>query len=324
MQNKYKHKIIMLIIIFSIVVILSLNSQAKEVNIVCTNTALEDFTSNLLTENATIEYIMPPGVCPAFYDTKPSDIDKILSADIIISLGSTKMESWLSNLITYNPDVDIIECKDLGEWNIPSGAKTFVQCISNELSFLLPEKNSSIRANAEIYMEQIDEKAKEIQEIIENNGALGKEVICMQWQEDFLEWLGLNVVYSYGPPQGLSVQDEIDIINAASTNNIYVIIDNLQSGTDFGSRVASESGASHVIFSNFPGAIPGTDTYLDMITYNTEQLLNGISTYEYKQGDIVELEGEITNLEFQRNASLITTIIFVIIALILYVMYKKK
>lgn len=324
MQNKYKHKIIMLTIILSIVVILSLNSQAKEVNIVCTNTALEDFTSNLLTENATIEYIMPPGVCPAFYDTKPSDIDKILSADIIISLGSTKMESWLSNLITYNPDVDIIECKDLGEWNIPSGAKTFVQCISNELSFLLPEKNSSIRANAEIYMEQIDEKAKELQEIIENNGALGKEVICMQWQEDFLEWLGLNVVYSYGPPQGLSVQDEIDIINAASTNNINVIIDNLQSGTDFGSRVASESGASHVIFSNFPGAIPGTDTYLDMITYNIEQLLNGISTYEYKQGDIVVLEEEITNLELQRNASLITTAIFVILALILFVLYKKK
>jgi len=305
-------------------VILSLNSQAKELNIVCTNTALEDFTSKLITENATIDYIMPPGVCPAFYDTKPSDIDKIISADIIISLGSINMESWLSNLITYNLDVDIIECKDLGEWNIPSGAKTYVQCISNKLSVLLPEINSSIQANSDIYMKQIDDKAEALQELIETNRALGKEVICMQWQEDFIEWLGLDVIYSYGPPQGLSAQDRIDIINAASNNKIYSVIDNLQSGTDFGARVASESGASHVIFSNFPGAIPGTDTYLDMITYNTEQLLNGISTYEYKQGDIVELEGEITNLEFQRNATFISTVIFVIIALILFVMYKKK
>jgi hypothetical protein len=79
-----------------------------------------------------------------------------------------------------------------------------------------------------------------------------------------------------------------------------------------------------VIFTNFPGAIPGTDTYLDMITYNTEQLLNGISTYEYKQGDIADLEGQITNLEQQRNASLITLTIFVILALILFVMYRKK
>ena len=324
MQNKYKHKFIMFSIILLFIIVLSINSQAKELNIVCTNTALEDFTSNLVTENATIDYIMPPGVCPAFYDTKPSDIEKVLSADIIISLGSIKMESWLSNLITYNPDIDIIECKDLGEWNIPSGAKTYVQCISNKLSILLPEINSSIQANADIYIEQIDKKAEELKGIIENNGTLGKEVICMQWQEDFLGWLGLDVVYSYGPPQGLSVKDEIDIINAASSNKTYAIIDNLQSGTDFGSRVASESGASHVIFSNFPGAIPGTDTYLDMITYNTEQLLNGISTYEYKQGDIVELEKDITNLELQRNASLITAVIFVILALILFVMYKKK
>ena len=324
MQNKNKHKFIMFTIILLPIIVFSLSSQAKEVNILCTNTALEDFTSNLVIENATIDYIMPPGVCPAFYDTKPSDIDEIISADIIISLGSTNMESWLSNLITYNQDVDIIECKNLGEWNIPSGAKNYVQCISNKLSVLLPELNSSIQANADLYMEKIDIKAEELKEIIENNGALGKEVICMQWQEDFLEWLGLKVVYSYGPPQGLSVQDEIDIINAASSNQIKVVIDNLQSGTDFGARVASESGASHVIFSNFPGAIPRTDTYLDMITYNTEQLLNGISTYEYKQGDIVELEKDITNLELQRNASLITTVIFVILALILFVLYKKK
>jgi len=314
----------MLSIILLIVIVLSINSQAKELNIICTNTALEDFTSNIITENATIDYIMAPGICPAFYDTKPSDIDKVLSADIIISLGSTQMESWLSNLLTYNSDVDIIECKDLGEWNIPLGAKTYVQCIADKLSVLLPELNSSIQANAGIFLEKIDEKADELKETINNNGAIGKEVICMQWQEDFLEFLELEVVYSYGPPQGLSLQDELDVINAASSNNIYVVIDNLQSGTDFGARVASESGASHVIFTNFPGAIPGTDTYLDMITYNTEQLLNGISTYEYKQGDIVELEGEITNLELQRNASLITTVIFVILALILFVMYKKK
>ena len=324
MKNKFKHKSIMLLIILLIVTVLSINIQAKELNIVCTNTALEDFTSNLITENVTIDYIMPPGVCPAFYDTKPSDIDKVLSADIIISLGSTSMESWLSNLLTYNPVVDIIECKDLGEWNIPTGAKTYVQCIADKLSVLQPELNSSIQTNANQYLEQIDEKAEELLEMIETNGANEKEIICMQWQEDFLKFLGLEVVYSYGPPQGLSLQDELEVINAASSNNIYVVIDNLQSGTDFGAKVASESGASHVIFSNFPGATPGTDTYLDMITYNTEQLLDGISTYEYKQGDITKLEGQKANLELQRNASLIVTAIFVILALILFVMYKKK
>ena len=152
MKNKLKYKSIMPLIILLIVTVLSINSQAKELNIVCTNTALEDFTSNLITENVTIDYIMPPGVCPAFYDTKPSDIDKVLSADIIISLGSTSMESWLSNLLTYNPVVDIIECKDLGEWNIPTGAKSYVECLSSNLSKIFPSKKSIIEDNAQNYL----------------------------------------------------------------------------------------------------------------------------------------------------------------------------
>ena len=146
----------------------------------------------------------------------------------------------------------------------------------------------------------------------------------MSWQKDFLEWLGLNVTYSYGPPQGLSAQDQLNVINASNQEDIYVIVDNLQSGTDFGGKVASESGASHVIFTNFPGAIPGTDTYLEMIEYNTEQLIKGIETYEYKQGEINTLEGQINSLETERNMFLFLFIIFAILSLVLYVLYKKK
>ena len=134
----------------------------------------------------------------------------------------------------------------------------------------------------------------------------------------------MNVVHSYGPPQGLSVQDILDIKNAAINNNVCAIIDNLQSGTEIGADVASDSGASHVIFSNFPEAVPGTDTYLEMITYNTEQLIEGIENYEYKKGDIAELESQISGLEMQRNTSIVLAVIFVILSIIFYVLYRKK
>ena len=146
----------------------------------------------------------------------------------------------------------------------------------------------------------------------------------MSWQKDFLEWLGLNVTYSYGPPQTLSAQDEMDVINAAMDDGVTVVVDNLQSGTSFGAKIASETGKSHVIFSNFPGAVPGTDNYLDMISYNTNQLVEGIGTYEYKQGDISNLENRIKNLEFERNISIILALIFAILIMALYMIYKKK
>jgi ABC-type Zn uptake system ZnuABC Zn-binding protein ZnuA len=304
----------------------TINVSAEEdtINVICTNSVLADFTSNLLTENTTIEYIMPPGVCPAYYDTTPSDVNKIVKADIIISLSSPIMEPWLGDLLAYNPKGDLIECKDMGEWNYPSGAKTYIQFLKTELAEFHPELNDTILTNAENYINKIDNKFFELQKVIENHNYTKKNVICIKWLKDFIEFLGFNITYSYGPPQGLSLQDELDVINAASTNDVYAVIDNLQSGTDFGARVASESGASHVIFTNFVDAIPGTETYLDMITYNTDQLIKGIRTYDYNKGELAELKSQISNLELQRNIFLVFAVIFVILTFTFYIIYRKK
>jgi len=313
-----------MLIVFSLIFSFNVSAQEEKINIVCTNSVLADFTSNLIKENVSIEYIMPSGVCPAYYDTIPSDVSKILDADIIISFGSSTMEPWLSDLLEYNENYELIECKDMGEWNIPSGAKSFVQYIEEQLSEILSEQNETIHSNADSYLLEIDQMAETLKNSIEGNGYVDKKIISMSWQKDFLEWLGLNVTYSYGPPQGLSAQDQLNVINASNQDDVSVIVDNLQSGTDFGAKVASESGASHVIFTNFPGAIPGTDTYLDMIEYNTEQLTKGIDTYEYKQGEINTLQGQINDLESQRNISLSLVAIFAVLSIIVYVLYKKK
>jgi len=323
MNKKFVLFTIITLILFSNLTI-NANADEETKNIVCTNSVLADFVSNLMTKNVTIVYIMPPGICPAFYDTTPSDVNKIVTADIIISFGSPTMEPWLGDLLTYNPSGDLIECKDMGEWNYPSGAKNYIEYLTSELGKLYPELNYTIHANAEDYINKIDNKFIELQNKIQNNTYFDKKVICMGWLKEFIEYLGLNVTYSYGPPQGLSLKDELDVIDAASSNDIYAVIDNLQSGTDFGARVASESGASHVIFTNFPDAIPGTKTYLDMMTYNVDQLVKGIATYEYKQGELAELENQVSDLELQRNIFLILTVIFIILTFTFLIMYNKK
>jgi len=215
-----------IVYILGIILLLSFivtNASAEEddINIVCTNSVLSDFTSNLIKENVTIDYIMPSGVCPAYYDTTPSDISKVTNADIIISFGSAQMEPWLSKLLGYNTDYDLIECKDMGEWNVPSIAREYVQCIADELIKIYPELNATIKANSESYLNQINETALSLKEIIETNSYQDKKIIAMSWQKDFLEWLGLNVTHSYGPPQTLSAQDEIDVINAAEWNKFW-------------------------------------------------------------------------------------------------------
>ena len=218
----------------------------------------------------------------------------------------------------------MIETSYMGEWNFPSGAKKYIERIRDELSYTLPDLKDRIQINTQVYLNKINETADKLQQKIIDNESVGKKVICMQWQKDFVEWLGLNVTYSYSSLESLSLQDELNVINTAVNEDVYAVIDNLQSGTNFGARVASESGANHIIFTNFPKAIPGVDTYIDMISYNTEQLIKGIATYEYKQGEIVSLEGTISELEIQRNASFAGLVILGILAVVLVLLYKKK
>jgi len=148
--------------------------------------------------------------------------------------------------------------------------------------------------------------------------------VSMEWQKDYLEWIGLNVTYYYPPPEGLSVQDELEVITAASEEGVSAVVDNLQSGTEFGARVAGESGVSHVIFSNFPGAVPNTDTYLEMITYNTDQLIKGIKSFDLTTTQTRELQSQLDAVELQRNAFGVTTIIALILCGIIFMMYRKK
>jgi zinc transport system substrate-binding protein len=322
--SKKKHKIYLIgLLIMFLFSTLSINAEETTINICCTNSLLADFTKNLLKENVNIVYIMPPGACPVHFDTNPSDLSKITKADIIISLGR---EPWLNNLLesSENTNYNIITCTGLGEWNIPTGAKQYVERLRGELSNLLPELNETINSNAQDYINSIDETSYQLQQSIINKGYLNKNVICMQWQADFIDYIGFNVTLSYAPPESLSTQDIINISNAVNVRNICAVIDNLQSGTDFGAHIASESGTSHVIFTNFPEALPGTDTYLDMIRYNTEQLINGISTYEYKQGEIAKLEKTVSSIELQRNFSIFGVVILGLLASIFIILYRKK
>jgi len=214
---KFKKILLIWVVSFFILSITTTVNADDDIRIMCTNSVLSDFTSNLLKGNNTnITYIMPAGVCPAYYDITIDDIEKITNADVLISFGNPMMEPWLANLLDHNPDCEIIECKNLGEWNIPTGAKKYVNHISEGLIEIFPEKNSTIQKNMEEYLEQINRTAENLKQKIIDNNTLNTKVVAMSWQRDFLEYLGLNVTYSYGSPQGLSTKDELEIINAAS------------------------------------------------------------------------------------------------------------
>lgn len=320
----YKSKILIFVflVLFSTSFITIVDAK-DSINILCTNETLADFTKNIITENVTVSHIMPGGACPAHFDTTPSDIEKCIYADVIISLG---WEPWLEDLINSsgNTDAKQIKCIGLGEWSLPSNAIKFVEKIRNELISNYPDLSDEIQQNADGYILEINQTAIFLQNMIKTADYKDRDVICMAWQKDFVEFLGLDVVEFYDPPESLSTQDQLNIAETATEGSVCVIIDNLQSGTEFGETVAEQSGISHVIFTNFPGAIDGIDSYLDVIRYNTGELLKGITIYDIKQENTEGLASFVPNVEMQRNTAFVIAIIAVILAVVLFIIYKRK
>jgi len=327
-MKKKLHLLFIMILVTSILMIFDYESVTAQdsndkIKIICTNSALADFADNIAPKNAIIDYIMPAGSCPAHFDTIPSDIDKIVNADIIISLG---WEPWLEDLInkSENQNYNEIKCLGLGEWNIPTHAIKYIEKIRDRLFEILPEYNCTIQQNTDYYLLRINETAENLKQKIENNGLKNRKVVCIEWYKDFLNYFGFNVSYYYGSPEDLSVQDEAEVINSVLDEDVCVIIDNLQSGTSFGAKVALETGKSHVILTNFPDAVPQTETYLNMIQYNINQTISGIQTYDYKKGDINDLEKQVNEITLQRNASIALSLLLAIFSIVLFIMFKKK
>jgi ABC-type Zn uptake system ZnuABC Zn-binding protein ZnuA len=155
-------------------------------------------------------------------------------------------------------------------------------------------------------------------------GAENVKVICMSWLQTFIESAGFTVVATFNPPETLSAGDITTLIETAQNEDVALVVDNLQIDTEFGAGIASQVGAEHVVLTNFPGAVPNTETLAKMLSYNAEQLFNGTimwkstSTLRAERGD---LQNQVTIFQ-------ITTSLAVVVALaeavLLYAKRKKK
>lgn len=102
------------------------------------------------------------------------------------------------------------------------------------------------------------------------------KVISSTHQASFAEWLGFNIIITYPSPEMISTKQFLELLLIGKREKVDLIVDNLQSGTDFGEKLALDLHANHAILTNFPGLIPQTESLTAMLSYNAEKLLSAI------------------------------------------------
>jgi hypothetical protein len=142
--------------------------------------------------------------------------------------------------------------------------------------------------------------------------------VVMRWQRSFINYLGFNIVASFGPPETVTLKEYSEIITNATKTHALRVIDNLPSGVDLGMKIAKEVGAIEVAIHNFPKAAPEIRNVTDMWVYNVKLISNALKTanttktIEALSTQISELKRGNDLLTMYLSISVITNVILLV------------
>lgn len=154
-----------------VMVLLSQSALAK-IKVVTTFSVIEDLVRNIGPQNIEITNLVPAGEDPHLFEPKPSDIEKMKTANIIFANG-LMFEPWLNKLITASKTkakVSIVSYKvsprqleedghsvtDPHAWNSPRQVIKYIDAISERLVEEIPQDKEQIKKNSDNLKSQIN------------------------------------------------------------------------------------------------------------------------------------------------------------------------
>lgn len=236
------------------------------------------------------------------YTPKPSDLVAISRARLLVQVG-VGLEVWVTPMIksAKNPRLTIVTAgrgipllreheldDDAGAhahisgnphiWLDPEIAKMMIRTITDALIKIAPAQRATFLANQAGYLKEIDTveanikaQVKQLKDrrIVTHHGA---------WPY-FARRFGFRIegVILEQPGGEASARELAGLITLIRQKQIRVIAMEPQLNAKVAQTLAEETGATLVIITPLPGALPGTDTYLDMLTYDAQQLIRALN-----------------------------------------------
>jgi len=300
-EDRIKILIFPLILILFFTHIQFAQSVEDKPRVICTTTVLSSIVIDLASDQVSVDVISSPAVCPAHYDVRPSDVDAFKHADLILMHG---FEPWIEDLkVSSGSTAPIVKIG--GGWNNPEMLKGIYVKVAEAL-----EENLGIDVSdrLEKCREGIDTVASWLKEVAVKNGFEGKPVVCMIFQKGFIKSLGFDIVAVYGPPEKVSPKQYDMVIKNASEAHAILVIDNIQSGTEFGKKVASEINGVEVALSNFPGIEPNLNNMTQVMKWNALKIVEALKD--------AEIMGKVTSLRNQVETWKLFTMVMLVVAVV--------
>jgi zinc/manganese transport system substrate-binding protein len=254
--------------------------------------------------NVAVTVLAKPTEDPHFVDARPSFVVALRNADVLIEGGAELEIGWLPPLLqnARNPKIDsgkpgrVVGSQGIKLMNVPTEvsraagdvhvlgnphfttdpiiAKAVALHIAQAFSALDPPNAAAYQANYKTFEATINAK-------LQQWGAAmlplkGQPVVAYHdsWPY-FAHRFGVTIDIFLEPKPGIppSPSHLAEVISQIKSQHIKAIIVEPFHDRKIAEKVASETGAKVVDFAQFPGGLPGTDSYVSLI----DKLVSGLS-----------------------------------------------
>ncbi len=243
--------------------------------------------------------VVPIGGDPHIYEPTPRDVRILGKANLILINGLT-FEGWISDLIsnsgtsasvvTITEGIDPITSEahqnaaDPHAWMEPVNGKTYAANIKNALIVLIPDHRDQITAQYHRYVAQLDELDQYIKKRI-NTIAPNKRVLITS--HDSFHYYGkrygvrLESLLGTSTDADVRTSDLMRINKVIQENNIPVVFIESTINPKMLKQVAHDNKISigGKLYSDSLGDKDSpANTYLNMIRYNTDIIVDGLTS----------------------------------------------
>lgn len=293
MRSNYLSRLSISILAICFIAFACAGAAPSTLKIVCTTSVLMDPATYIGGDRVEAISIADPTLCPHLQtDIIPNRIqlnmDFIKDADMFMAYNDSNDQRYNMPAINdfmkannYKAFVWNTVSNPSRGWNTPTNSKLLAAEVEGWLVKKDPANKTYYEQRFNDYVKSFDaiEPAESEKKLLNQT-----QVIVMLWQKEPVQnWLGMNVVNFFAPEFAMNgtktaakIVDDINA-NPGKYQNVTYVIENMQSGEL--AKGIEESlkdkgiNATRVIFTNFPGSVPGADTMAEVLSYNKQLVL---------------------------------------------------
>jgi ABC-type Zn uptake system ZnuABC Zn-binding protein ZnuA len=299
--------ILLMTIVLSSVVPLSpvpggIGSAAADepIKVIVTLPVLKDLVQQVGRDRVTVTGLLTGLESEPTYTPKPTNLIAISKAGMLVQVG-LGLEGWVEGLIknsgnrriliiTSSKGIPLLKNKDkeensndphaLGDphiWLDPENVKSMVRHITEGFLKIDPAHKNYYMKNQAQYIQELDRTQQRL--LMKLKPFRNRMILTHRaaWAY-FARRFGFVIRGSITSQAGTepSPKQLSDLIRMIKTEKIRVIVSEPQLDPKLPKILSQETGAKVVVLAPIPGALPGLETYIDMLEYDVDQLVGGL------------------------------------------------